>query len=208
MEIRRNRADDTLKIRADKPHLANNRSIAVSYTITVPRRMNVLCDSDYGSLSVTTSRERSRARPATAPSRPRDRRPASIWTPPTGPSSAGTSPDRRCCSAAAAAPSPPTDLKGEAKIVTSYGSITCETFSGRPRPEDRQRQDRDLRRLLPRLPSRSPPTALSPATVSKATPSSCVGQRQPGLDGRRHAGAWICPPPTAASRPRRSPRRS
>ena len=42
--------DHTLKIRADHPPLLVNRSVTVSYEITAPRRVNVLCQSDYGSL--------------------------------------------------------------------------------------------------------------------------------------------------------------
>ncbi|MCL5281147.1 MAG: hypothetical protein M1376_14700 [Planctomycetes bacterium] len=50
-EIKLDSTDNTVKIRADKPHLSTNRSIAISYEITGPRRLNVLCQSDFGSLS-------------------------------------------------------------------------------------------------------------------------------------------------------------
>ncbi len=40
----------TLRVRADKPHTGNNRSISVSYRIVVPRQTNVDCHSSYGSL--------------------------------------------------------------------------------------------------------------------------------------------------------------
>ena len=56
MEIRTETADHGLKIRADRPDLANNRSITVSYEITAPRRLNVLCLSDYGSLNAALLR--------------------------------------------------------------------------------------------------------------------------------------------------------
>jgi len=42
----------TLKIRADKPSLSHNRSIGVSYTITVPRQTNAVCHSSYGTLEI------------------------------------------------------------------------------------------------------------------------------------------------------------
>jgi len=44
---------ETLKVRAKKPELKNNRSISVSYTISSPRRMNVSCRSSYGSIGMT-----------------------------------------------------------------------------------------------------------------------------------------------------------
>ncbi len=45
--------DQTLKIRADYPPLLVNRSVSVRYEITAPRRVNVLCQSDYGNLKAT-----------------------------------------------------------------------------------------------------------------------------------------------------------
>lgn len=43
----------TMGIRSREPDLENNRSISVSYTITIPRRLNVQCDSKYGSLDIS-----------------------------------------------------------------------------------------------------------------------------------------------------------
>jgi DUF4097 and DUF4098 domain-containing protein YvlB len=44
----------TLRIRSREPDLENNRSISVSYTIAVPRRLNIQCDSKYGSLDISS----------------------------------------------------------------------------------------------------------------------------------------------------------
>jgi hypothetical protein len=43
---------DTLTIKADKPRLSNNRSISISYDITVPMQTNVQCHSSYGALKL------------------------------------------------------------------------------------------------------------------------------------------------------------
>lgn len=43
----------TLTIKADKPRLKNNRSISISYDITVPRQTTVQCSSSYGTLSIS-----------------------------------------------------------------------------------------------------------------------------------------------------------
>jgi hypothetical protein len=40
----------TLTVRALKPHVKNNRSINISYQITVPMRTNVKCANSYGSI--------------------------------------------------------------------------------------------------------------------------------------------------------------
>lgn len=42
----------TLTVRADKPHVKNNRSISISYKITVPIQTNIECASSYGSLEL------------------------------------------------------------------------------------------------------------------------------------------------------------
>jgi DUF4097 and DUF4098 domain-containing protein YvlB len=130
VEIRLDASGDTLKVRADQPHLTNNRSIAVSFEITAPRRLNVLCQSDYGSLSATNLKGAIKGKTSSG----------SIKTEQIeGPldldtsygsidckSSAGPTTLLRSSSGSITA----TDLKGEAKFVTSYGNITCETFSG------------------------------------------------------------------------------
>lgn len=43
---------NTLKVRAETPRTTNNRSVSVSYRITVPRHTNVKCHSSYGSLEL------------------------------------------------------------------------------------------------------------------------------------------------------------
>jgi len=52
VEIKAEPVGDTLKVRARKPDLKNNRSVSVSYTISSPGRMNVNCNSSYGSITV------------------------------------------------------------------------------------------------------------------------------------------------------------
>ena len=53
VKIRLESDGKTLTIRADKPHLKNNRSVGISYQITVPRQSNIECDSSYGSIKLT-----------------------------------------------------------------------------------------------------------------------------------------------------------
>ncbi len=53
VEIVGESAGSILKIRSREPDLTDNRSIRVSYTIAIPRRMNVQCDSRYGSLELS-----------------------------------------------------------------------------------------------------------------------------------------------------------
>jgi DUF4097 and DUF4098 domain-containing protein YvlB len=130
VEIRLDSSDATLKIRAEHPHLTNNRSIAVSYEITVPRRLNVLCLSDYGSLSVTNLQGAVKGKTSSGAIKAEqidgpldlDTSYGSIECR----SIAGPTTLLRSSSGSLTA----TDLKGEAKLVTSYGAITCDTFTG------------------------------------------------------------------------------
>jgi DUF4097 and DUF4098 domain-containing protein YvlB len=129
-EIRLETAGDTVKVRADKPHLANNRSIAVSYEITAPRRLNVLCESDYGSLSTINLKGTVKGKTSSGSIKAEQI---------DGPVDLDTSYGSIVCKSIAgptvllrssSGSITATDLKGEAKIVTSYGNITCETFTG------------------------------------------------------------------------------
>jgi len=129
-EIKLDSADNTLKIRADKPHLSNNRSIAVSYEITAPRRVNVLCLSDFGSLSVTGLQGTVKGKTGSGSIKA-----AQIDGPVDLDTSFGSIDCRNIAGPTVLLHSnsgsiTATDLKGEAKAVTSFGSITCNTFSG------------------------------------------------------------------------------
>lgn len=43
----------TLTVKADKPRLKNNRSISISYDITVPKQTMIQCNSSYGALKLS-----------------------------------------------------------------------------------------------------------------------------------------------------------
>ena len=50
VKIELEQAGDVLTVKADKPILKKNRSIGISYTITVPTQTNLECKTCYGSL--------------------------------------------------------------------------------------------------------------------------------------------------------------
>jgi DUF4097 and DUF4098 domain-containing protein YvlB len=129
-EIKLDSADNTLKIRADKPHLSTNRSIAISYEITAPRRLNVLCLSDFGSLSATGLQGNIKGKTGSGSIKA-----GQIDGPVDLDTSFGAIDCRNIAGPTVLLHSnsgsiTATDFKGEAKIVTSFGSITCNTFSG------------------------------------------------------------------------------
>ncbi len=129
-EIKLDAADNTLKIRAVKPHLSTHRSIGISYEITAPRRLNVLCQSDFGSLSTTGLRGTVKGKTSSGSIKAEQI---------DGPVDLDTSFGSIDCKNIAgptillrssSGSITATDCKGEAKAVTSFGSITCNTFSG------------------------------------------------------------------------------
>ncbi|MEJ2703611.1 MAG: DUF4097 family beta strand repeat-containing protein [Sedimentisphaerales bacterium] len=52
VEIALETAGRTMTVKADKPHTGHNRSISISYTITVPRRTHLECGSSYGAIEI------------------------------------------------------------------------------------------------------------------------------------------------------------
>lgn len=129
VEIKVERVADTLKVRADKPKLAHNRSIGISYTITAPRNVNVMCDSHYGGIRLANIEGTVKGKSSSGSMRAEGIAGAidlnTSYGSITCTSIAGPSVLRSSSGSITV-----TDLEGSAKIQTSYGSITCKEFSG------------------------------------------------------------------------------
>ena len=120
---------NTLKVRVSKPTLLPNRSISTSYTLTVPRRMNVRCDSDYGRLDVSNIEGTVQGRTSNGSIEVGDvQGTVNLNT------SYGSITCRRVVGGTTTLRSSNGSiaieaLKGPAEIETSYGSITCREYS-------------------------------------------------------------------------------
>lgn len=129
VEIRLEQSSDTLKVRAEKPTLSNNRSISVSYAITTPRRTNVQCHSSYGSLNLADLEGTVNGKTSSGSIEAENI---------VGATNLDTSYGSVACrriigpevilhsgsgSVTAA------DIKGTARMDSSYGSVKCERFS-------------------------------------------------------------------------------
>ena len=53
VKIRLEPVGKTLTVKADKPRVRNNRSISISFEITVPKQVNIECASSYGSIKLS-----------------------------------------------------------------------------------------------------------------------------------------------------------
>jgi len=56
VEIMLEKVGDTLTVKADKPSTSGNRSVSISYNITVPAQTDVGCSSSYGSVKLSDIR--------------------------------------------------------------------------------------------------------------------------------------------------------
>jgi len=129
VEILGEAAGSTLKTRSREPTLTNNRSISVSYTISVPRQMNVRCDSSYGSLDMSGIEGRLDGKSGNGSIKVHDiQGPAKLDT---GYGAiecrnvAGQSISLRSNNGSITA----AGLRGSTTAETSYGAITCDEFS-------------------------------------------------------------------------------
>ncbi len=52
VQIRLEQEGNTLTVKADKPHVKNNRSIGISYCLIVPKQTSIECSSAYGSIEL------------------------------------------------------------------------------------------------------------------------------------------------------------
>jgi len=119
----------TLRIRSREPDLGNNRSIGISYAITVPRRMNVKCESNYGRLSTSNIEGRLEGRSSNGSIKAHD-----IQGPTDLNTSYGSIDCRNVTGQSITLRSSngsitATGLRGSTTAETSYGSIACEDFS-------------------------------------------------------------------------------
>jgi DUF4097 and DUF4098 domain-containing protein YvlB len=130
VEIKLDQAGSTLRVRADKPTLGNNRGISISYTITVPRQATVQCRSAYGSLSVAGIEGAVSGKTSSGSIEAESIRGTTRLDTSYGSISCreivGEDVTLRSSSGSITA----ANVEGSARMESSYGSVTCEGFSG------------------------------------------------------------------------------
>jgi DUF4097 and DUF4098 domain-containing protein YvlB len=129
-EIKLELVGQTLRVRAATPQLRRNRSVSVSYTITAPHQMNVVCRSAYGSLRLSGIEGTVNGRTSSG----------GIYADNIqGETNLRTSYGSVQCRAITGGPITlhsssggirADDIQGPTTIETSYGSITCQGFVG------------------------------------------------------------------------------
>ena len=127
--IRLEQAGGTLKVRADKPKLRNNRSISVSYVITAPRQTNVQCHSAYGSLELANLEGTVNAKTGSGSIKAEDIRGAANLDTSYGSITCTNVVGQEVTLHSGSGSITASDIKGTARMDSSYGSVKCERFS-------------------------------------------------------------------------------
>jgi DUF4097 and DUF4098 domain-containing protein YvlB len=129
VEIELEMGGETLTVKADKPKTGHNRSISISYTITVPRRTHLECSSSYGAIKVTDINGNVSGKTSSGSiaaehiegSVNLDTSYGSVTCRHiTGDNSVATSSSGSITAE---------DIKGSAQLSTSYGQVTCRDMS-------------------------------------------------------------------------------
>jgi len=129
VEITLETVGNTMTVKADKPSTGHNRSISISYTITVPRQTHVECASSYGAITLSDISGKVSAKTSSGSIAVENiEGSVNLDTSYGSVKCRNLSGDRlvvRTSSGAITAEG----IKGPAQLTTSYGSVTCNGFS-------------------------------------------------------------------------------
>jgi len=119
----------TLTVRAEKPHLPSNRSLSVSFKITVPRQTKAECTSSYGSIELANLDGSAKAKTSSGSIDVTNIQGSAELNTSYGSVTcrniAGKSIKLKSSSGSLTAE----NVKGSVLLETSYGSITCKDIS-------------------------------------------------------------------------------
>jgi len=120
----------TLTVRAEKPHLKSNRSVSVSFKITVPKQTSAECTSSYGSIELSNLDGSAKGKTSSGSIKAQNiQGPVQLDTSYgslTCRNVAGESIKLKSSSGSLTAE----NVKGSVLLETSYGSVTCKDISG------------------------------------------------------------------------------
>ncbi len=120
---------DTLTVKADKPRTRNNRSVSISYDITVPKQTSIECASSYGAIEIVNIKGQTSGKTSSGSIEAKNIE---------GPTNLDTSYGSVNCrnitgdniTVKSSSGSITAEIiKGPAQLTTSYGSITCIDMS-------------------------------------------------------------------------------
>jgi DUF4097 and DUF4098 domain-containing protein YvlB len=122
-------AGDTLTVKADKPPSRNNRSVSISYDITIPKQTSIECASSYGAIEIANIEGQTSGKTSSGSIEAKN-----IEGPTNLDTSYGSVNCRNITGSSITVKSSSGSItseiiKGPAQLTTSYGSITCTDMS-------------------------------------------------------------------------------
>jgi DUF4097 and DUF4098 domain-containing protein YvlB len=121
--------ENTLTVKADKPQTRNNRSVSISYDITVPKQTNIECASSYGAIEIANIKGQTSGKTSSGSVKAKNI---------DGPTNLDTSYGSINCRnitgdniivKSSSGSITAEIIKGPTQLTTSYGSITCTDMS-------------------------------------------------------------------------------
>lgn len=119
----------TMTVKADKPQMKRNRSISISYTITVPRQTHLECDSSYGAIKTSGINGNVRGKTSSGSITAENIKGSVDLHTSYGSVTCRHISGDNIAATSSSGSITAEDIKGSAQLNTSYGRITCRDMS-------------------------------------------------------------------------------
>ena len=121
--------ENTLTVKADKPQTRNNRSVSISYDITVPKQTNIECASSYGAIEIANIKGQASGKTSSGSIDAKNiEGPTNLDTSYGSVNCRNITGDNIIVKSSSGSITAEI-IRGSAQLTTSYGSITCTDIS-------------------------------------------------------------------------------
>jgi DUF4097 and DUF4098 domain-containing protein YvlB len=120
---------DTLTVKADKPRTRNNRSISISYDITVPKQTNIECASSYGAIKIVNIKGQTSGKTSSGSIEAKNIDGRTNLDTSYGSVNCRNITGDNITAKSSSGSITAEIIKGPTQLTTSYGSITCTDMS-------------------------------------------------------------------------------
>ena len=120
---------DTLTVKADKPPSRNNRSVSISYDITIPKQTNIECASSYGAIEIVNIKGQTSGKTSSGSIEAQNIEGSTNLDTSYGSVNCRNITGSNITVKSSSGSITAEIIKGPAQLTTSYGSITCTDIS-------------------------------------------------------------------------------
>jgi len=120
---------DTLTVKADKPPSRNNRSVSISYDITIPKQTNIECISSYGAIEIANIEGQTSGKTSSGSIEAKNIEGSTKLDTSYGSVNCRNITGSSITVKSSSGSITTEIIKGPAQLTTSYGSITCTDMS-------------------------------------------------------------------------------